>query len=82
MADKNNDDLRRWMDAQEQAFRAQQKALENISQMLTQLLVNQNTNGTGSNRDEEEHNIDEYPKTEKSKESSSIDAQVIKGIQT
>jgi len=82
MADKNNDDLRRWMEAQEQAFRAQQKALENISQMLTQLLVNQNTNGTGSNRDEEEHNIDEYPKTEKSKESSSIDAQVIKGIQT
>jgi len=28
----------------------------------------------------EEHNNDEYPKTKKSKESSSIDAEVIKGI--
>ena len=35
--------------------------------MLTQLLVNQNTKDTGSNRDEEEHNNDEYLKTEKSK---------------
>ena len=49
--------------------------------MLTQLLVNRNTNDTGSNRDEEEHNNDEHPKTKKSKESSSNDAEVIKGIQ-
>ena len=50
--------------------------------MLAQLLVNQNTNDTGSNHDEDEHNNDECPKTEKSKESSSIDAEIIKGIQT
>jgi len=49
--------------------------------MLTQLLVNQNTKDTGSNRDEEEHNNDEYLKTEKSKERFSIDVEVIKGIQ-
>jgi len=41
-------------------------------------LVNQNTNDT---HNEEEHNDDERPKTEKSKESSSIDVKVIKGIQ-
>jgi len=49
--------------------------------MLAQLLVNRNTNDTGSNRDEQEHNNDEHPKTEKSKESSSIDAKIIEGIQ-
>ena len=49
--------------------------------MLSQLLVNRNTNDTGSNHDEEEHNNDEHPKTEKSKESFSIDAEVIIGIQ-
>jgi len=49
--------------------------------MLAQLLVNRNTNDTGSNRDEEEHNNDEHPKTEKLKQSLSIDAEVIKGIQ-
>jgi len=49
--------------------------------MLAQLLVNPNTKDTGSNHDEEEHNNNKYPKTEKLKESSSIDAEVIKGIQ-
>ena len=49
--------------------------------MLAHLLVNRHTNDTGSNRDEEEHNNNEHPKIEKSKESSSIDAEVIKGIQ-
>jgi len=44
--------------------------------MLAQFLTNRNTNDTGSN-----HNDDERPKTEKSKESSSIDAEVIKGNQ-
>ena len=34
-----------------------------------------------SNHNEEEPNDDEQPKTEKSKESSSIDAEVLKGIQ-
>ena len=49
--------------------------------MLAQLLTNRNNNDTGSNYNEEEHNDDEQPKTEKSKESSSIDAEVLKGIQ-
>jgi len=49
--------------------------------MLAQLLVNRNTKDTSSNWDEEEHNNDEYLKNEKSKESSSIDAEIIKGIQ-
>ena len=66
---------------QEQTFRAQQEALDNIQQMLAQLLVNCNTNDAGSNHDEEEHNNDERSKTEKSKESFSIDVEVIEGIQ-
>jgi len=81
MADNNNDDLRQRMEAQEQTFRAQQEALDNIQQMLAQFLTNQNNNDTWSNHNEEEYNDDERPKTEKSKESSSIDAEVIKGIQ-
>jgi len=48
--------------------------------MLAQLLTSQNNNDTGSNHNEEEQNDDERPKTEKSKESSSIDVVVIKGI--
>ena len=46
--------------------------------MLAQLLVNQNIKDTSSNHDEEEYYNDECPKTEKSKESSSIDADIIK----
>jgi len=49
--------------------------------MLAQLLTNRNNNDTGSNHNEEEYNDDEQPKTEKSKESSSMDAEVLKGIQ-
>ena len=30
MVDNNNDDLRRWMEAHEQTFRAHQEALDNI----------------------------------------------------
>jgi len=48
--------------------------------MLAQLLTTQNNNDTGSNYNEEEHNDDE-PKTEKSKESPSINVEVLKGIQ-
>ena len=48
--------------------------------MLAQLLVNRNIKDTDSNHDEE-YNNDERPKMEKSKESSSIDAEVIKNIQ-
>jgi len=82
MADNSNDDLRQRMEAQEQTFRTQQESLDNIQQMLAQLLTNQNNNDSGSNHNEEEHNDDECPKIEKSKESSSIDVKIIKGIQT
>jgi len=44
-------------------------------------LVKWNTNETDSNRDEEQHNNNEHLKTEKSKESFSIDTEVIKAIQ-
>ena len=47
--------------------------------MLTQLLTNRNNNDAGSNHNEEEHN--EQPKTERSKESSFTDAEVLKGVQ-
>jgi len=49
--------------------------------MLAQRLTNRNNNDTGSNHNEEEQNDDERPKTEKSKKSFSIDAEVIKDIQ-
>ena len=49
--------------------------------MLAQLLTNWNNNDSGSNHNEKEHNDDERPKAEKSKESSSFNAKVIKGIQ-
>jgi len=49
--------------------------------MLTQLLTNQNNNDIESNDNEEKHNDNEQTKTEKSKKSSSIDAEVLKGIQ-
>jgi len=42
------------MEAQEQTSRTQQEALENIEQMLAQLLLNQNINDTGSNRNEKQ----------------------------
>jgi len=73
MADNGNDDLHRWLEAQEQISKAQQQALDNIQQMLAQLLTNWSNNNTGSNHNEEEHHNDEQPKTEKSKESSSMD---------
>ena len=49
--------------------------------MLAQLLINRNIKDTSSNHDEEEYNNDERPKMERSKESSSVDAEVIKDIQ-
>jgi len=49
--------------------------------MSAQLLTNQNASDSGSNHNEEEYNDDEHPKNEKSKESFSIDAEVIKDIQ-
>jgi len=82
MANNNDDDLCRQMEAQEQTFRAQQEALDNIQQMLPQLLVSKNTKDTGSNRDEEEYNNDEHSKIEKSKGSSSINTEIIKDIQS
>jgi len=50
--------------------------------MLVQLLTNQNNNeNTDSNHDGEGNLNNEPPKTEKSKGSFSIDAEIIKGIQ-
>ena len=50
--------------------------------MLAQLLTNRNNNDTtGSHHDEEETLNNEPPKTEKSKEISSVNVKVIKGIQ-
>ena len=70
------------MEAHEQNSRAQQEALENIQQMLVQLLLNQSNNHTTDNNHNEEKNLNnELPKTEKSKKSSSIGANIIKGIQ-
>ena len=81
MADNGNNDLRRRLEAQEQTSKAQQEALDNIQQMLAQLLTNRNKNDSGSNHNEEEYNDDEQPNTEKSKENSSVDAEVLRGIQ-
>ena len=83
MADNNNnDDLRHRMEAQEQASKAQQEALDNIQQILIQLLTNWNIdNTTGSNHKNEGNINNEPPKTDHSKEGSSIDTKVIKGIQ-
>ena len=69
------------MEAQEQTSKAHQEALDNIQQMLAQLLTNWNNNDTGGNLNEKEYNDDEQPKIEKLKESSSIDTEVLKGIQ-
>ena len=69
------------MEAQGQTSKALQVALKNFQQILAQFLNNQNNNETSSNPDEEENLNNEYPKTENSKRSSSIDANVIKGIQ-
>ena len=55
----------RRLEAQEQTFKAQKEALDNIQQMLAQLLTNQNNNDAGSNHNEKEHNDDKQPKTEK-----------------
>ena len=81
-ADNNLDEDLRWrMEVQEQTFKTQHEALKNIRQILAQFLVNWNIKDTGSNRDQEEYNNDEHPNTQKSKESSSVDAEVIKVIQ-
>ena len=80
IADNGNDDLCRRLESQEQTSKAQQEALDNIQQMLSQLLINRNNNDTEGNYNEEEHHSNEQPKTEKSKESSSVDAEFLKGI--
>ena len=70
------------MEAQEKTSKARQEALDNIQQILAQLLTYRNNdNTTGSNHVNEENNNNESPKTDYSKEGSSIDAEVIKGIQ-
>jgi len=81
MADNANDDLRRRLEAQKQTSKTQQEALDNIQQMLVQLFSNRNDNDARSNHDEEEHFSNEQPKAKKSKEGSSLDAEVLKGLQ-
>ena len=63
-ADNNNDDdLCHHIEAQKKTYRAQQKALKNIQQMLAQLLTNRNNNeNIDSNHDEEKDTINEHPK--------------------
>ena len=78
----NNDDLRHRMKTQEQNSRAQQAVLENIQQMLAQLLNNLNNDDTTSSNQDEENLNNEPPKIERSKEGSTVDAKVIKGIHT
>ena len=73
MADNNNDDdLRHRMEAQEQASRTQQEALKNIQLMLSDILTNQNNEENFENNELEDKNT---------KDSFSIVAEVIKGIQ-
>ena len=69
------------MEAHEQTFKAQQEPLDSIQQMLAQLLINRNNNNTTGSNHENEENNNEPPKIDHSKEGSSIDAEVIKGIQ-
>jgi len=68
--------------------RAQQDALDNIQHLFEQLLTNQNPNAnhegtSGSNHQEEEDPKEDTPKDEQPhpNETSSIDIEVIKGIQ-
>jgi len=84
MADNNNndDDFHRRLKPHEQTSRAQQEVLDNIQWMLNQLLTKWNNNDIGSNPEQEEHNNNtEPPKIKRSKESSSLDGDVLKGIQ-
>ena len=86
MADNNNDDdLHRHMEAQEQTFRAQQEALNNIKQMLAQFLINWNNNDTDSNHGDKKDNNNNKDNEQPlppptSNGASSIDDDVIKGI--
>ena len=88
MADGNDADLRRHIDAQEQTTRTQQEALDNIQCLLEQLLINQNTSAnhegiSGSNHQKEKNPNEDAPNDEQlhPKETSSIDVEVIKGIE-
>ena len=76
----NDDDLRRRMEAAKQAFRAQQKALNNIQSMLSQLMTDQNNEENFDNNEREEEN--RTAENKNTKESSSINIKIIKGIQT
>jgi len=62
-----------------QISRTQQETLDNIQRMLTQLLTNRNNEENSENHDWKEEN--KTLEDSNIKESSSIDAEVIKGIQ-
>jgi len=80
MADNDDVDLRHHMEAQEQTSKAQQKALENIQRMLTQLLTNQNNEEDFDNNKWEEENRAPENKNAKESSSSLINDEVIKDI--
>jgi len=81
MANNNDDDLRHHMLAQEQAFRAQQDALDSIQCMFSWLMTYQNNKENFDNSEREEENRTPENKNTKESSSSPIDAEVIKGIQ-
>ena len=80
MANNNNNDLCRRMEAQEQASRAQQEALNNIQHMLSQLMTDRNKEKNFDNNEREENRTPENKNT-KEYFPSSIDPEVIKDIQ-
>jgi len=54
MTDNNNDDLHRRMEAQEQASKTQQEALDNIQHMLSQLMTDRNSKENSNNNERRE----------------------------
>ena len=71
-ANNNDDDLRHRMEAREQASRTQQEALNKIQLMLSEILANRNNENSENNEREDDKNT---------KDSFSVDAEVIKSIQ-
>jgi len=71
-ANNNDDDLRHHMEAREQASRTQQEALNKIQLLLSEILTNRNNENSENNEREDDKNT---------KDSFSVDAEVIKSIQ-
>jgi len=78
MVDNDNDDLHWWWRHRSRLPELSKKPWITSNRWAPD---QPNTIDTGSNHNEEGRHDDEHPRTKKSKESSSIDAEVIKGIQ-